>query len=75
MQSVIPDSLKIKLSYDWNIPEIFSFIKQSGNIEDTEMKKVFNMGIGMAVIVSPENEENVKTIAEKNIFPLVKIGE
>src|SRR5205085_2447892 len=36
----------------WRIPMIFQFIADKGNIDRAEMYQVFNMGIGMAVVVS-----------------------
>lgn len=35
----------------WKRPEIFSWLQESGNIEDREMWRTFNCGIGMTVIV------------------------
>jgi phosphoribosylformylglycinamidine cyclo-ligase len=39
----------------WPVPPIFRIIQEMGNVEDAEMLRVFNMGIGMIVIV-PEKE-------------------
>ncbi len=39
----------------WNIPPIFSVIQDIGHVDDAEMFRVFNMGIGMIMIV-PEKE-------------------
>jgi phosphoribosylformylglycinamidine cyclo-ligase len=36
----------------WKMPPVFSFIQDVGNIENREMYKVFNMGIGMILVVS-----------------------
>ena len=36
----------------WNIPAIFKFFSQNGNVDPEEMYQVFNMGIGMVVIVA-----------------------
>lgn len=38
----------------WDVPAVFSLIQQQGNIEETEMYSVFNMGMGMLVICSPD---------------------
>ena len=38
----------------WNIPPIFKLIQKRGNIEETEMYRVFNMGIGMTIVCSPQ---------------------
>lgn len=39
----------------WLIPPIFQLIQQRGSVDQEEMYRVFNMGIGMALICSPEN--------------------
>jgi phosphoribosylformylglycinamidine cyclo-ligase len=35
----------------WEVPPIFSFLRQAGNISDREMRRTFNNGIGMIAIV------------------------
>ena len=37
----------------WDIPPIFKLIQEKGNIDEAEMYRVFNMGIGMTVVCSP----------------------
>ena len=37
----------------WPVPPIFQVIQKNGNIEDDEMYRVFNMGIGMVFVVPP----------------------
>ena len=52
---VIPEGLKAHIDWtSWERPEIFNKIKQSGEIEEEEMRRVFNMGIGYVLIVPPE---------------------
>jgi phosphoribosylformylglycinamidine cyclo-ligase len=52
----IPKGLATRLdSSKWQVPPIFSLMQKMGNIDDAEMYRVFNMGIGMAVICAPEN--------------------
>ena len=38
----------------WEIPPIFPFLQASGNVEEAEMYKVFNMGIGMVIVLAPD---------------------
>ena len=38
----------------WEIPSIFPFLQAKGDVEASEMYKVFNMGIGMVVVVAPD---------------------
>lgn len=43
----------------WPVPPIFALIQQQGRITDDEMFHVFNMGLGMLVVVPPEQAESV----------------
>jgi len=52
----------------WEIPPIFSVLQRLGNIDETEMFQVFNMGIGMVLVV-PEKE------TEEILEHLVHLGE
>ncbi len=52
---VLPDDLAAKLdNTSWELPEIFQFLQNTGNIELTEMYRVFNCGVGMVLILSAE---------------------
>uniref|UniRef100_A0A7N0TMZ7 phosphoribosylformylglycinamidine cyclo-ligase n=1 Tax=Kalanchoe fedtschenkoi TaxID=63787 RepID=A0A7N0TMZ7_KALFE len=44
------------LIYDdsWEIPSVFKWLQEAGKIEDAEMKRTFNMGIGLVIVVSKE---------------------
>jgi phosphoribosylformylglycinamidine cyclo-ligase len=60
----------------WEIPPIFSFLKERGNIPEDEMLRTFNNGIGMILIVrAKENEEilgRLNSLGEK-AFPIGEI--
>lgn len=50
---VIPRGMAIEIDkYSWKVPSIFSLIQKKGDIEDREMYRTFNMGIGMVVVVA-----------------------
>ena len=38
----------------WEAPRIFGEIQRLGEVTDAEMRKVFNLGIGMVVVVAPD---------------------
>jgi len=46
----------------WTIPPIFQIIQQRGNVDRNEMYHVFNMGIGMVVICSPDNVDQLTQV-------------
>jgi phosphoribosylformylglycinamidine cyclo-ligase len=43
----------------WQIPPIFNVIQEIGNVEEKEMFRVFNMGIGMMIIVAEKEYQGV----------------
>ncbi|ESP62670.1 Phosphoribosylformylglycinamidine cyclo-ligase [Smithella sp. ME-1] len=57
---IIPQSCRAVINKgSWDIPPIFSVIQETGNVEEKEMFRVFNMGIGMMIIVSEKECEEV----------------
>ncbi len=54
----------------WTVPPIFRLIQERGNVDLMEMYHVFNMGIGMTVVCSPENSDELCN----RIPEAVKIG-
>lgn len=43
----------------WSMPPIFSVIQQAGSISDEEMRHVFNLGVGMVMVVSAARVDEV----------------
>ena len=51
----LPKGLKAHVDWNaWSVPEIFLEIQRQGNMDELEMKRVFNLGIGYCLVV-PEN--------------------
>jgi phosphoribosylformylglycinamidine cyclo-ligase len=46
----------------WRVPRIFQILQQNGDIDAAEMYQVFNMGIGMVVIVARQDAQRAKSI-------------
>ena len=59
----------------WEIPRIFSEIQTLGSIDDEEMFRVFNMGIGMVLIVPPNSTDRVLEELKKEKKSACVIGE
>lgn len=54
---VLPSSCAVALQREsWPIPPLFRFLREKGNVDEMEMFRVFNMGIGFVLIV-PEKQE------------------
>ena len=58
----------------WVIPEVFHELRELGNIEDDEMFRVFNMGIGMVFIVDEHDAKRTLEILNNSGFNSWDIG-
>ncbi|MDQ3929395.1 MAG: phosphoribosylformylglycinamidine cyclo-ligase [Chloroflexota bacterium] len=59
---VLPEGCAVELDTGaWDVPPIFRLIQQAGSIEQAEMARVFNMGLGMVLIVSPDHAALVES--------------
>ncbi|MDO9264542.1 MAG: AIR synthase-related protein [Desulfosalsimonadaceae bacterium] len=65
---VLPQSCSVEIKRgSWTVPAIFSFLKQAGNVEDLEMTRTFNNGIGMiAVVPDAAAQDVVERLAAMN---------
>ncbi len=73
---ILPEGLKAKIiKGTWKIPAIFNLIQNTGKIEEEEMYRVFNMGIGIVVIVKEEEANSILEFLKKQRQKAVIIGE
>ncbi len=57
---VLPEGFSARIdSQSWEVPPLFRLVQKAGNIDESEMYRTFNMGIGMAVISSKVNVEKL----------------
>jgi len=73
---IVPRGLGAKIDYDsWPLPRIFYKIMMAGEIPPEEMKNVFNLGIGYCIVTSPDGEDNIHMIVNRNGLDSWTIGE
>jgi phosphoribosylformylglycinamidine cyclo-ligase len=52
---VLPEGCGVVIDRSrWRVPPIFTLLQRRGGIDDAEMLRAFNMGIGLVLIVAPE---------------------
>lgn len=56
LSRVLPEGVNLELTWDWPVPDVFRHIAGYGSIAEAEMKKVFNMGMGIAFVVEQTKE-------------------
>ncbi|MDD5428444.1 MAG: phosphoribosylformylglycinamidine cyclo-ligase [Candidatus Omnitrophica bacterium] len=60
---IIPEGMAIEINKNsWRVPEIFSEIKKAGNVDDKEMYRTLNMGIGMVAVLSKRDADKAINI-------------
>ena len=72
----LPKGLKAHVDWNsWTVPEIFKKIQLKGNVDELEMRRVFNLGIGYCVIVPPEVEVDTLVAIDGHGYKSWTIGE
>ncbi len=57
---ILPEDTSVKIhTSSWKWPELFSWLKETGNISDTEMYTVFNCGIGLMLVVDSTDSSTI----------------
>jgi phosphoribosylformylglycinamidine cyclo-ligase len=58
----------------WRVPNIFQILERNGNVDRKEMYQVFNMGIGMAAIVSERDSRRAMSILKAKRIGWIERG-
>ena len=73
---ILPDQVMAVLQKDaWEMPPLFHWLQQQGNVADHEMARVFNCGIGMVIVVAPDHAENALRSLRASGETVWQIGE
>ena len=72
---IVPKHLHARIDVDtWQIPEIFRRIQKAADIDDAELLRVFNCGIGMTIILNESNVEYAYQILSSHNINAWTIG-
>ena len=73
---IIPKGLAIEIDkYSWPVKPIFSLIQKRGNVDDREIYRTLNMGIGMVLAVSRRDAKRAVRILSDNGLKSYIIGQ
>ena len=65
----LPEGLKVNVDWNsWTVPDIFLRIQKEGNMDEEEMKRVFNLGIGYCVVVPANRAEFAMSVIRDDTF-------
>ena len=71
---VLPGRLAADLNYDWPVPEVFARIQRKGSIPDSEMRRVFNLGLGIVLVAARAAVPRLRGAADAAGFALLEAG-
>ena len=60
---ILPNNCTVEIKKgSWPILPVFSVMQEIGNIDESEMYRTFNMGIGLTIIVPNKEKEKIKDL-------------
>lgn len=60
---VLPDNCKLVIrGGSWDVPEIFHFLQREAALDDDEMHRTFNMGVGLALIIPGDQVDRAGSV-------------
>lgn len=72
---VVPDGLGLEIDLSaWRFPKVFTWLQDNGDIDQAEMLRTFNCGIGMAILVAEETANEVCRVLSEADETVYRIG-
>jgi len=73
---ILPEqTMAVLQKNSWDTPPLFKWLQQQGNISDTEMARVFNCGIGMALVIAHHHVDDALQLLRTSGETVWPIGE
>lgn len=70
---LLPEGLCAEINYQWEIPSVFKMIQEIEKVSWPEMQRVFNLGMGMVLIVRPDQVMDVRiTLNDSLVIGVVR---
>lgn len=66
IQRILPANVDIRLKPgSWPIPPVFTWLQSLADVDDDEMQRVFNLGIGLVLIVQRDQSDKIMAICQQ----------
>jgi phosphoribosylformylglycinamidine cyclo-ligase len=76
LNRALPPTLDARVRVDsWAVPSVFRVLSEAGGVSEDEMFRAFNMGVGMMVVVAPDDAPSVLESARRAGVPAWEAGE
>ena len=58
---IVPEGVQVVIERgSWPMPPIFTWLQRLGEVDQAEMDQVFNMGLGLVLVVAPFYAESIR---------------
>ena len=75
LDRALPEGLNARLSRKaWDVPPVFGFLQKHGNLDQDEVDRVFNQGIGYCLIVRPDFADSITAQLERQRETVYRLG-
>ncbi len=75
---MLPAGAKLALQIDlrrWQLPALFALLQKLGDVADEEMRRTFNLGVGMIVAVAPDRADEAARLLQAEGETVFRIGQ
>lgn len=67
LERILPEGVQVVIERgSWPVPPVFSWLQRLGEVDQEEMEQVFNMGVGLVLIVSPYYAESIRRMLKRD---------
>jgi phosphoribosylformylglycinamidine cyclo-ligase len=71
----LPEKLAFRVQAGWPVPPVFRWLAATGPVDEPEMLRTFNMGIGMTAVVDKSDVDKAIACLAKAGVAAYRIGE
>ncbi|MDH5471507.1 MAG: phosphoribosylformylglycinamidine cyclo-ligase [Gammaproteobacteria bacterium] len=73
---VMPENTRARINASsWDMPDVFKWLQQQGNVKQSEMYRTFNCGVGMVLVVNAEDTEHTLELLKASGETAWKLGD
>ena len=61
LERILPEGIQVVIDRgSWPVPPVFTWLQRLGEVDQAEMDQVFNMGMGLVLVVAPFYAESIR---------------
>ncbi|MEE8452100.1 MAG: phosphoribosylformylglycinamidine cyclo-ligase [Thermoguttaceae bacterium] len=75
IERILPEGVQVVIQRgSWSIPPVFTWLRRLGEVDQDEMDRVFNMGLGLVLIISPYYADSIRSQLKRTGLESWEIG-